>query len=424
MTTNCNQDLDKTFGEGGGGVVECASNCQSDGIVTGNDKIPEHQKEEQMIRSSERDQTIQNENEAIGEGDVVEQLPNDRNNNIESPLVESLNSVYGNRIGIIQSLSLLLNCILMVYAHVGVSALILSNQQRVEDQVQSPPTNGNTNNDDNNSTLNSTGACTIVEQDVKLWENGGSMNRSNDSNYCSRQFVWDQTGQVCLLNPTCISECFQTILGYSTECSSCFGAVPTCGLQNGCAGSCSMDHLSLECEQCNIPCRQQLDDCTGFTSIDFLNSTNNDNNNNNSDSTSGTNNTTTSDNNNINTNANDDFMFLTNDEVCIAQQSGVDWSTVVDRNDYNVVYTLRFTHAVLDAWNGNAKVLAVLVVLFSGVWPYAKNVILMITWYLPLTSKTRCFILTMLKRLGKYTFVDIFVSTYDFSDTVLQILLT
>ena len=38
---------------------------------------------------------------------------------------------------------------------------------------------------------------------------------------------------------------------------------------------------------------------------------------------------------------------------------------------YNV-YDLTFVKSIQDAWNGDAKLLAVIIVLFSGIWPYLK----------------------------------------------------
>jgi hypothetical protein len=54
--------------------------------------------------------------------------------------------------------------------------------------------------------------------------------------------------------------------------------------------------------------------------------------------------------------------------------------------------------------------LAVVVVAFSIVWPYTKNIILLLAWYWPLTERTRTQILLWLRRLGKYALVDVYVS--------------
>jgi hypothetical protein len=54
--------------------------------------------------------------------------------------------------------------------------------------------------------------------------------------------------------------------------------------------------------------------------------------------------------------------------------------------------------------------LAVVVVAFSIVWPYTKNIILLLAWYWPMTERTRTQILLWLRRLGKYALVDVYVS--------------
>lgn len=329
-------------------------------------------------------------------------IMNDNSRNEQHPISESqvdgtirklsLNTIYGNRIGIIQSIVLLLNIGLLLYAHIGISAVIVSNQKRI-DAYDDQSSNNNNNN--NNTTTANGGSCTELPNDMTLWYNqGGQMNRSDHSNYCSRTYVWNVTQNVCLLDRTCISQCFQDRYGYSVNCAACFAAVPACGLQNGCAGMCATDHASVECETCNIPCTQQLETCTGLTT------------------TNATTNSTTNDTNNVRrwlTDSKDDQ----NEEICRTQQMGVHWDRVVDRTKFHIVYTLRFMYAIRDAWNGNAKVLAILVVLFSGIWPYVKILLLYATWYYPFTktSTQRYGILVSLKRLGKYTFVDVYVST-------------
>ena len=36
------------------------------------------------------------------------------------------------------------------------------------------------------------------------------------------------------------------------------------------------------------------------------------------------------------------------------------------------MYNVTFVKSIDDAWKGDAKLLAVIVVLFSGIWPYLK----------------------------------------------------
>ena len=75
----------------------------------------------------------------------------------------------------------------------------------------------------------SEGKCTN-EQDKQTWiTHGGEATRPEHSNYCSREY-----NNGCLLDAACIEMCFQEEYGYSAECTSCFGVVPTCSVISGC----------------------------------------------------------------------------------------------------------------------------------------------------------------------------------------------
>lgn len=84
------------------------------------------------------------------------------------------------------------------------------------------------------------------------------------------------------------------------------------------------------------------------------------------------------------------------------------------------MYDLTFVDSVRRAWNGDVKLLAFIVVIFSGIWPYAKNIILIIAWYLPMTARQRTWVLLWLKRLSKYTLVDVFAVITILVGTLLQ----
>jgi hypothetical protein len=92
-------------------------------------------------------------------------------------------------------------------------------------------------------------------------------------------------------------------------------------------------------------------------------------------------------------------------------QETVDECIVIDLDsidEWYVVYKLTFASSIRKAWFGDAKGLAILVIIFSGIWPYAKNLILIYLWYRPMTVEARTSILTWLLRLSKYTLVDVF----------------
>ncbi|KAL7467702.1 hypothetical protein ACHAXS_011451 [Conticribra weissflogii] len=295
----------------------------------------------------------------------------------------NLNCYYGHKIGFLQSLSLLLNAGLMIYAHVGLSAVIFSSR---DPSITSNTSNkiATTSGDEkpidtvNNETELINGKCN--EEDLEIWiSTMGEVNRPVHSNFCSRTYNGG-----CFINSDCIETCFQEIYGYSAECSTCFGVIPQCSMNNGCTWLCAADSFGAECQECNIPCVEQLNVCTGLPEVDDSNAT----------IPSGTN-TTDHDLNRPPSGATDSIDGCNSYDL----ESIDKW--------YNA-YNLTFVKSVNDAWNGDAKLLAVIVVLFSGIWPYAKNIILIIVWYLPLSEKVQTSTILWLSRLSKYTLVDVF----------------
>ncbi len=85
------------------------------------------------------------------------------------------------------------------------------------------------------------------------------------------------------------------------------------------------------------------------------------------------------------------------------------------------VYGIRFIQSIKDAWNGDAKLLAVIIVLFSGLWPYVKSIIVLVVWYLPMTVGAQRSALLWLARLSKYTLVDVFALIALFVGVQLQL---
>lgn len=68
--------------------------------------------------------------------------------------------------------------------------------------------------------------------------------------------------------------------------------------------------------------------------------------------------------------------------------------------------------STIDMWKAGAKELAILILLFSGVWPYTKQLITLILWFAPpqkVSASRRGNIFTWLDALAKWSMVDIFV---------------
>jgi hypothetical protein len=68
--------------------------------------------------------------------------------------------------------------------------------------------------------------------------------------------------------------------------------------------------------------------------------------------------------------------------------------------------------SIVEIWNAGGKELAIMILLFSGVWPYTKQVITLALWFLPPTMVSvskRGSTFLWLDALAKWSMVDIFV---------------
>lgn len=292
----------------------------------------------------------------------------------------SLNAVYGRIISFWQVISVLVNTGMMMYAHLGVSAVFFSNVQGLQ---TSNHVNAANNNAANGTSSNLTGACTM--EDINLWVNGADVNKSNDAIYCG--YSYNHAG--CGLNEVCNTECFHSYVGYTVDCATCSAKGVTCLYQAGCF-SCLPGGNKSTCLICSAECTVEFYKCSGLpmSTVDQIETS------------------TASPQRNSKTNGTATASTVNSlgstSDVCVVDTSAID--------TYFQVYELSFFPAVKQAWTSNAKLLVAIVVLFSGVWPYAKNAILLLAWFVPLRPRKRAALLTTLRRLGKYSFVDLFVS--------------
>lgn len=75
-------------------------------------------------------------------------------------------------------------------------------------------------------------------------------------------------------------------------------------------------------------------------------------------------------------------------------------------------YTFSIGQSALDMWHNGGKELAVLILLFSGVWPYTKQLITLALWFLPpsvVSCTRRGQFLNWLDILAKWSMIDIMV---------------
>lgn len=146
--------------------------------------------------------------------------------------------------------------------------------------------------------------------------------------------------------------------------------------------------------QCIEPCVDILATCTGLSGMDGATST--------ATTTTPSSGTTT------------DSEFVI--EVC----NNYDLAAI---DEWYTVYTVRFIQSIIDAWDGEARLLAVIIVLFSGLWPYIKSLIILILWFIPIKSGStkHATALLWLARLSKYTLVDVFALIAVFVGVQLQL---
>ena len=74
-------------------------------------------------------------------------------------------------------------------------------------------------------------------------------------------------------------------------------------------------------------------------------------------------------------------------------------------------YQFSMVQSTVEIWNAGGKELASLILIFSGIWPYTKQFITMVLWFIPPTRcsiSTRGSILLWLDTLAKWSIVDIF----------------
>ena len=166
-------------------------------------------------------------------------------------LKRSINSYYGCKVGLLQTTSLVLNTGLMLYAHLGLSGVVLSS-------LNPSITSSNSEN-----TISDKNTTSCNEQDKEIWtKNGGQSTLPTQSDFCIRTYNGG-----CLTNTTCTESCFKELHGYSADCAVCFGSLPLCGVNNGCTFKCIADSTSAECLECLVPCVEQFNACSDLPEV-------------------------------------------------------------------------------------------------------------------------------------------------------------
>ncbi|KAL7531332.1 LOW QUALITY PROTEIN: hypothetical protein ACHAXR_004925 [Thalassiosira sp. AJA248-18] len=231
-----------------------------------------------------------------------------------------------------------MNVGLMLYAHIGLSGVLLSSLD--------PSIIGNL---ENAIIVNNNSSSLCNEQDSQLWKaNDGESALPTQSTFC----ITTYNGGGCITNSTCTESCFREQHGYSDNCAICFGTLPQCGISNGCF-ICITNGESAECLECLAPCVDEFYVCSGLPKVDNQNST----------------------------------IISPNSAIATSPNGNSCNNYDLDVIDtwYNV-YNLTFYGSVQSTWNNDAKFLACAIVFFSGIWPYLKNIMLLIVWYIPMKN--------------------------------------
>ena len=74
------------------------------------------------------------------------------------------------------------------------------------------------------------------------------------------------------------------------------------------------------------------------------------------------------------------------------------------------VFSFTLTSSVSDFWQAKGYILAIVIGTFSGLWPYVKLLILMVALLVPMKQHRRSKVLMIIDQLGKYSFVDCYVT--------------
>ena len=75
-------------------------------------------------------------------------------------------------------------------------------------------------------------------------------------------------------------------------------------------------------------------------------------------------------------------------------------------------YEFSVVESVIEMWVAGARELAVLIAIFSGVWPYMKQLVQLVIWFVPpkwMQVQRRGSVLRWLDILGKWSIIDVFV---------------
>lgn len=112
------------------------------------------------------------------------------------------------------------------------------------------------------------------------------------------------------------------------------------------------------------------------------------------------------------------FLILGNIALFIASNTSIGASVFVyihlgnDTITTSSLFSFSLSNSVHDMWTAGVYPLSLLVAIFSGGWPYAKLLMMLGVWFLPVRVLWRENVLIMLDMLGKWSLIDAFVLVF------------
>jgi len=79
---------------------------------------------------------------------------------------------------------------------------------------------------------------------------------------------------------------------------------------------------------------------------------------------------------------------------------------------YQSFFEFSIAQTTIDMWKSGARSLALIIGIFSGLWPYTKQSITMFLWFMPTTrinARTRGFLFVWLDTFAKWSTIDIYI---------------
>ena len=269
---------------------------------------------------------------------------------------KSLHQLEGSKKSSIFILVINLICIaLIAFSHVGLSAQVVTNAP------PPPPPSACSGG----RRLASGGFCSGTADD-NLYTTMGR--RSSDPALPSlfdetlRQCSQFQCGIASLTDGTCVKSCFETQTAFTTGCTSCIGNFSYCSAVECFAGC--LREINLDCLRCvDTKCTPEWSACSGF---------------------------------------NDNLNFPNASGAQGLGPSTDFWNIGGDAD-------IAFFTALNQLFSSGSYGLGVLLLLASGIKPYAECLVLLIIWFVPLPKRTRGQALRWINRSSRWSLLDMLV---------------